>query len=113
MGTDERARKTVRPAATLVVLRDGASGLEVLLTTRPQHLRFMGGAAVFPGGAVAAADLDPRWEGAVDRTAAEAAEALDEADPRAALGAFVCALRESYEEVGLLLGEGPIDRVPR
>lgn len=49
-----------RPAATLVILRDGSSGLEVLLTVRPKELRFMGGAIVFPGGAVDAVDADER-----------------------------------------------------
>lgn len=49
-----------RPAATLAVLRDGDRGLEVLVTVRPESLRFMGGAVVFPGGAVEAADRDER-----------------------------------------------------
>lgn len=87
---------TPRPAATLVVLRDGGSGLEVLLTERPKHLRFMGGATVFPGGAVAAADSDSRWRDAC----------VPPADP-ALLTACVCALREAFEEVGLLVAEGP------
>ena len=37
-----------RPAATLVILRDSRSGVEVLLTRRPASMRFMGGATVFP-----------------------------------------------------------------
>jgi 8-oxo-dGTP pyrophosphatase MutT (NUDIX family) len=41
-----------RPAATVIVLRGGASGLEVLLVKRNPAARFMGGAWVFPGGAV-------------------------------------------------------------
>ena len=49
-----------RAAATLVILRDGSTGLEVLLTVRPKELRFMGGAIVFPGGAVDAGDADER-----------------------------------------------------
>lgn len=49
-----------RPAATLAILRDGDGGLEVLLTVRPKELRFMGGAIVFPGGAVDAGDTDER-----------------------------------------------------
>ncbi|MFN2388245.1 MAG: MBL fold metallo-hydrolase [Actinomycetota bacterium] len=95
-----------RPAATLVILRDGRDGLEVLLTIRPRHLRFMGGAAVFPGGAVAAADRDPRW--------ADAAPLRDEdptgPDERAAA---VCALREAFEEVGFTIGDGPIESLNR
>jgi glyoxylase-like metal-dependent hydrolase (beta-lactamase superfamily II)/8-oxo-dGTP pyrophosphatase MutT (NUDIX family) len=49
-----------RPAATLAILRDGDRGLEVLVTVRPESLRFMGGAVVFPGGAVDPSDRDER-----------------------------------------------------
>jgi 8-oxo-dGTP pyrophosphatase MutT (NUDIX family) len=41
-----------RAAATVIVLRGGADGLEVLLVKRNPEARFMGGAWVFPGGAV-------------------------------------------------------------
>ncbi len=45
-----------RQAATVIVLRGGAEALEVLLVRRNPELRFMGGAWVFPGGAVDAID---------------------------------------------------------
>jgi glyoxylase-like metal-dependent hydrolase (beta-lactamase superfamily II)/8-oxo-dGTP pyrophosphatase MutT (NUDIX family) len=99
-----------RPAATLVVLRDAPGGAKVLLTVRPTHLRFMGGATVFPGGAVAPPDRDPRWAAACVAPPDAALEAVDP-EGRDALGAFVCALREAFEEVGLLLADGP--RIPR
>ncbi|MDQ3645900.1 MAG: MBL fold metallo-hydrolase [Actinomycetota bacterium] len=101
-----------RPAATLVILRDGPGGLEVLVTTRPKHLRFMGGAVVFPGGAVASADRDPRWEAASARPPQQAAALLG-SEPIAAHAALVCALRESFEEVGFVIGTGPLDRLTR
>src|SRR4051794_33196699 len=41
-----------RQAATVIVLRGGSGGLEVLLVQRNPQQRFMGGAWVFPGGAV-------------------------------------------------------------
>lgn len=85
-----------RAAATLVVLCDGRDGVEVLLTVRPRSLRFMGGATVFPGGAVDAADHDARW--------AEVCTPPHDAER-------VCALREAFEEVGLLLADGP--SIPR
>ncbi|MDQ4095726.1 MAG: MBL fold metallo-hydrolase [Actinomycetota bacterium] len=103
----------VRPASTVVLLRDSARGLEVLVTVRPKHLRFMGGATVFPGGAVAPEDADPRWVDAAMTAPSDAASLLDEDDPHEALGWLVCALRESYEEVGFIVGEGPLHELPR
>jgi 8-oxo-dGTP pyrophosphatase MutT (NUDIX family) len=47
-----------RQAATVIVLRGGAETLEVLLVRRNPHQRFMGGAWVFPGGAVDAGEAD-------------------------------------------------------
>ena len=107
------ARDRPRPAATLVLLRQSEDGLELLLTTRPKHLRFMGGAAVFPGGAMAAADSDPRWRELSTLDAQQAAQSLGVDDGDEALGFFVCALRETFEEVGLLLAEGPGGSVGR
>jgi 8-oxo-dGTP pyrophosphatase MutT (NUDIX family) len=45
-----------RLAATVIVLSGGAQSLEVLLAQRTPHARFMGGAWVFPGGAVSPED---------------------------------------------------------
>ena len=98
-----------RPAATLVVLRDSSEGLEVLLTKRPKTMRFMGGATVFPGGGVSKPDLDPRWAEISNVTAEEASTALDEKDAALALGYYLAALREAFEEVRLWLGPEPPD----
>jgi 8-oxo-dGTP pyrophosphatase MutT (NUDIX family) len=70
---------TPRAAATVIVLRGGAEALEVLLVKRNPAQRFMGGAWVFPGGAVDA-DEDSRVAG-VREVAEEAAVTL--ADPEA------------------------------
>ena len=101
-----------RSAATLVILRDSARGPEVLLTVRPETMRFMPGATVFPGGAIAPADLDERWERAsvLPPTEAAAATARDEDE---ALGPYICALRESFEEVGFLVGDGRVEGIAR
>ena len=50
-----------RPAATVVLLRRGRAGLEVLLTRRPASMAFAPDMHVFPGGRVDAGDADPRW----------------------------------------------------
>jgi 8-oxo-dGTP pyrophosphatase MutT (NUDIX family) len=63
-----------RPAATVLVLRGGSERLEVLLVQRNPAARFMGGAWVFPGGALDGAE-DPR-EAGVREVAEEAAVTL-------------------------------------
>ena len=80
-------RTVPRPAATVIVLRGGATALEVLLVQRNPNSRFMGGAWVFPGGAV-------------DR---------DEGQGDGALRA--AAVRELEEEAGIALGD-PQQLVP-
>ncbi|HEY6779963.1 MAG TPA: NUDIX domain-containing protein [Thermoleophilaceae bacterium] len=50
---------TPREAATLMLLRDGEEGLEVLMVQRNPTQRFMGGMWVFPGGAFRDGDADP------------------------------------------------------
>ena len=72
-----------RLAATTIVLRGGAEGLEVLLVRRNPEQRFMGGAWVFPGGAVDAGDgggEDGLRATAVRECAEEAAVAPDPAE---------------------------------
>ena len=51
----------IRPAATVVLVRDAAQGIEVFMMRRSQKAAFMGGAHVFPGGAVDASDSDEQW----------------------------------------------------
>jgi 8-oxo-dGTP pyrophosphatase MutT (NUDIX family) len=73
-----------RQAATVIVLRGGADGLEVLLVKRTPHARFMGGVWVFPGGAVDAGEGEgdaAHLVAAVRELQEEAGIALD--DPRA------------------------------
>lgn len=70
----------VRPASTVVLLRDGDAGLELLMVRRNRALAFAGGFWVFPGGAVDAADRE-RGAGDPDESARHAAarEAQEEA----------------------------------
>lgn len=85
---------TLFPAATILLVRDGADGLEVLMVERHANIGFAGGAMVWPGGKIEPADYDVGW-----LEAADGLEGLD-ADERAAR---VAALREAYEETGILL----------
>src|SRR5215210_9155677 len=65
-----------RQAASLILLRDAQEGPEVLLVRRNPEQRFMGGAWVFPGGALHAADETP-LEAALRELEEEAAIELD------------------------------------
>ena len=93
------------PAATVMVLRDGPTGPQVLMVRRHGNSGVLGGVHVFPGGKLDAADrqVDPA---ALDRPAAHCLRGLGEPglDPDTAVGLHAAALRETFEECGLLLG---------
>jgi 8-oxo-dGTP pyrophosphatase MutT (NUDIX family) len=89
----------VRDASTVVLLRDGPAGLQAWLLTRVTQMVFAAGMSVFPGGRVESDDADlPFAPGAGERVAA--AFDCDEPAARALLGA---AVRETFEETGVLL----------
>ena len=95
-----------RPAATVVLVRPGPVGLEVLLTHRPATMAFAPDMHVFPGGRVDAADGDPSLAARSVVSAAEASERLGgDLAPGVALAAHVAAIREAFEEVGVLLAD--------
>jgi 8-oxo-dGTP pyrophosphatase MutT (NUDIX family) len=93
----ETPKSVVRPrdAASLIVLRGGDNRLEVLAGRRPRHVKFMPGVHVFPGGAIDPPDRFP-WH------IETGTEVLG---PRLARSARA-ALRETWEEVGVLVGRG-------
>jgi glyoxylase-like metal-dependent hydrolase (beta-lactamase superfamily II)/8-oxo-dGTP pyrophosphatase MutT (NUDIX family) len=96
--------QTPRPAATLILLREAAQGFEVMLLQRTRSAAFLGGAHVFPGGALDAADADPRIARRVlGLTDAEASARLGIAS--GGLAYWVAALRECFEEAGILIAE--------
>jgi len=88
----QREPAVPRPAATVLLLRDGDGGLEVLMTRRSATASFAPGAYVFPGGGIDAADaqahdLAARRPGQQDQPLTQA----------------IAAIRESFEELGILL----------
>ena len=91
-------------SASVMVLRDGEHGLEVLMVRRHGNSGVLGGAHVFPGGKLDATDGDALWPGE-ERSVAWYAHALAEPglDPAVARGLFAAALRETQEECGLSL----------
>ncbi|MFP5466414.1 MAG: NUDIX hydrolase [Gammaproteobacteria bacterium] len=93
------------PSATVMVLRDGQDGLEVLMVRRHGNAGVLGGAHVFPGGKLDPADAMVPAQ-ALDLAPQACALRLGETTlpVDAAVALHVAALRETWEEVGLLLG---------
>ena len=100
-----RAAPAPRPAATIILLRqarEARDGVEVLMLKRTQNAAFLGGAYVFPGGSIDAADSDARvLKRVVGLTAAQADERLRLA--AGGLAYYVAAVRECFEEAAILL----------
>ncbi len=97
----------VRPAATVVMLRDVPGGLEVFLMKRHSLSDVLGGAYVFPGGKVDAADAELDVAAHLDQPLHMLHAGLNEADinePTAG-GLYVAALREAFEESGVLFAQ--------
>ncbi|RLV57476.1 NUDIX hydrolase [Aeromicrobium phragmitis] len=94
-----------RDAATIAVVRDGAQGIEAFLMRRQASMAFAAGMYVFPGGGVHESDREPvDWIGP---SAAEFAARLG-CDADLAHALVVAAVRETFEETGVLLaGPGP------
>ena len=89
-----------RPAATLILLRDGEAGPEIFMLKRSPSAAFVANAYVFPGGGLDAADHK-----ALDRV-----RGLTEAEANRRLGVeagglayWVAAVRECFEEAGILI----------
>jgi 8-oxo-dGTP pyrophosphatase MutT (NUDIX family) len=95
-----------RPAATVALLRDGSEGIESYLLVRNSRLEFAGGATVFPGGAVDDADNEPAlFDVASGGDETELSARMG--SPPGASGYWFAAVRECFEEVGVLLaGDG-------
>src|SRR5258706_5666483 len=91
-----------RPAATLILLRPGAGGPEVLMIQRTQSAAFLGGAYVFPGGALDAQDADPRMLKRIVGLRPDQADTRLKL-PSGAIAYYVAAIRECFEEAGVLL----------
>lgn len=103
IGPDEEPVEP-RPAATMVLARRGPAGpddgeerLQLLFLRRPDEARFAAGAYVFPGGVIDPEDEDPSL-----------LERFGPGAPAEERVALVAALRELFEETGLL----PADRLP-
>ncbi|MGI9134340.1 MAG: NUDIX hydrolase [Rhodoferax sp.] len=99
----------LRDAATIVMLRDTPQGLEVFLIKRHGLSDVLGGAYVFPGGKLDASDAHVDAVAHLDQDPATLHAALAEPELVAgkATGLYVAALREAFEESGVLLTQDP------
>jgi 8-oxo-dGTP pyrophosphatase MutT (NUDIX family) len=91
----------IRPAATILLVRDEPE-FQVLMVKRHHQIDFASGALVFPGGKTHQGDHDPAW---AEHAAGWEAAPADERALR------IAAIREVYEEAGVLLARDPEGRV--
>ncbi len=97
----------LRPAATVLLLRDTPSGIEVLMTRRSMTASFAAGAYVFPGGGVD--DLDAKYALQPVKTVAKPSQAATQliafraTQDAAHRTQALATIRESFEELGILL----------
>ncbi|MET0543296.1 MAG: MBL fold metallo-hydrolase [Variovorax sp.] len=96
----QRQPAPLLPAATVLLLRDTPRGIEVLMTRRSETASFAPGAYVFPGGRIDDADVEARPIATRRRT-----------QSRVQLTQSIAALRESFEELGVLLARHPDGRM--
>jgi len=92
---------TVRDAATVIVLREDP--LQIYMMKRHSKSGFMANAWVYPGGGLDENDLQASLHERCDLSPDEAARRLNMADGARALGLYLAAIRETFEESGLLL----------
>lgn len=98
---------TPRHASTVILLREGPAGVEVLVTKRHENLAFMGGLWVFPGGALCAADMSGDALALIpahaqDRCARFMSLQGNELAQAECMGLAIAAYRETFEETGVL-----------
>ena len=99
-------------AASVVLLRPAAAGLEILLTRRPTTMAFAPDMHVFPGGRVDPGDTRSTVVARSVVSPADAARGLGgDLDGSTAIAVYIAAIRELFEEAGILLADGG-DGVP-
>ena len=95
--------KNLTPAATVLVLRDSKEGIEVLMVKRSKKSPF-GNLYVFPGGKIDEDDLQKEWKSCCDGyNDSIASEILGVNE--SGLSYWIACIRESFEEVGILLAK--------
>ncbi len=94
----QREPAPLKAAATVILMRETAQGPEVLMTRRSQQASFAPGAFVFPGGGIDPLDGSAQAHALCSKRPDQGAQALTQA---------LAAIRESFEELGILLARRP------
>ena len=107
MSQETMRNVSARAASTVILARQGLSGLEIYLLRRSFESKFFPGKYVFPGGAVDSEDTDADfWRNRVDLKPLQIIEKMGgDLSVEDALGHGVAAIRETFEEAGVLLVE--------
>lgn len=95
-------KSAIRNAATVIVIRDRMTKPAILMGQRGSTAAFMPNKFVFPGGAVDAGDADVPFGSALPTKCA--ARIAQDADPALTRAIPAAAIRELWEETGLILG---------
>ena len=102
MATSPRAVQPIRPAATVIIARQAQSGVEIFMLKRTSRASFASGMFVFPGGKVDGDDHLHRYD-SFRQGPDDAQHAQVSALGNEWRGFWVAAIRETFEEAGLLL----------
>ncbi|MEL0081506.1 MAG: NUDIX hydrolase [Gammaproteobacteria bacterium] len=103
-------QETIRKASTVVLARDTSEGPEVFMLERNIKSEFVSGAYVFPGGAVDKHDTHQTLEQICTGYSDEHASSLVNLE-QGGLGFWVAAIRECFEECGVLIAESGTDLI--
>lgn len=109
---ETKKQKAVRPrdAATLILVRRSSKGAEVLMGKRSANLKFMPGKFVFPGGRLDPSDIRLSHAGS-DLRPEVLRRLAAHGGPARARGLARAAIREMYEEAGVLIGKASPSRI--
>jgi len=100
----DQAPQRPRAAATVILVREAAGSLEVYLLRRSRRASFMPGMHAFPGGRVDPADRNAEfWDALVDLPPEALGPLGADLSSQEALTFAVAAIRETFEEAGILL----------
>jgi 8-oxo-dGTP pyrophosphatase MutT (NUDIX family) len=96
------------PASTVILVKETSNGLQTYLLEKSKNLEFAGGAYVFPGGTIQKQDRNPEWFSHISGVPfPDWQKNFVDCSEIDLLGFYISALRELFEEAGILLCQSP------